>query len=475
MSADDFADYPAAVPAIAAPPERPRSVALEQGVPHDEDAERAVISACLMDERALVATRRLLQPDHFYREAHRRIYEALGRVADRGARADVLTLADALGDDLPRVGGKDYLSELIDAVPTAANVQHHARLLIACAHRRTIIEATHDAGQLARQAGADSAEIARALTQRLMPLSVDPLQRAGYVRADAYPTLTLIEDRMAGRAGLGMPTGIAQLDAEVGGLQLAELVFIGGVAKVGKSVLAHQIMINHLRYGGAAGIVSAELRRSEIIERILCNVGSVSQRAVRRGAQLSSAQMRALLEAGHWVNNAKLWIDDAARPSYGDIMARTAALKAEHPEVTLIVVDFLQLIRYELKGRQGHEELTALAYGLKDLAKILDVAVIVPCQLNYKDIEKRDDRRPELHDLQGSSGMVQAADLVVLMYRPGMYWPEKGSGMELIVPSGGSRHADGFTANAYWRGDVRQIANVEFDPPPPPAQTSLAV
>lgn len=438
--------------------------------PYNEAAEQAVLSACMMDETALARAERLLEPDSFYREAHRRIFAAMIALQDKGRRADILTIADQLGHDLASVGGKDYLATLIDAVPTAVNVAYHAAIVLEDKRRRVIIERATEAVSLAFDGG-KPAEIALALTSALLPLSVDSTKHAGYQRADAWAVLEELERRMRGESGQFYTTGIHSLDEHTYGLKLGEMVLIGAVAKAGKSVLAHQFALHHVRQGHVAGIVSAELQALQVIERMMNSLARVSVSATTRG-QLTDAELQRLVMAGSEIQRARLWIDDAATPTWEDVRARAIALKAEHPDLTMIVVDFLQLVRYEMKGKRGDEELKELAYGLKGLAKDLQVIMVVPVQLNYKDIEKRPDKRPELMDLQGSSGPVQAADLTILMYRPAMYFADALNDIDLIVPAGGTRRTPAFVARAFWRGSHMCIANEPADPPPP--QTTQA-
>ena len=441
--------------------------------PYNEEAERAVLSACMLDAKAIRIVQRLGVTDEaFYREAHRRIYRAMVSLADAGAPLEVLAVADRLGRELPTVGGKDYLAELIDAVPTAANVGYHAQLVREAARRRQVIEACTSAAQLAYENETAAAAIVQGLTANLVPLAADDALHVGYQRVDPGPVLEIIERRMVGERVQAYPCGIHAIDEQTNGYRPGELIIIGAVPKAGKSVLAHQIALRHAETGQGVGIVSAELQAAQAIERMLNNLSGVTVRSTTRG-HIARTEMPSLLRAASRLRAARLWIDDAATPSWDDVRVRAIGLKAENPDVTMLVVDFLQLVRYQMRGRRGDEELTAVAYGLKGLAKQLGVVMVVPCQLNYKDIEKRPDKRPELQDLQGSSGMVQAADQVILLYRPGMYFPESSSTIELIVPAGGTRRTPAFTATCYWRGDTMRIANEMFDPDPEPEQREL--
>lgn len=440
--------------------------------PHSTEAEQAVLSAMMMDERATGTVLGILDADAFYREPHRRIFKALGTCFDHGIPPDVTNLADQLerAGELDAVGGRDYLTLLIDVVPTSVNVAYHAEIVREkYALRRLIVQATETV-QLCYEGREPAQAIAQKLSAECLPLAVEN-QRQGYQRADPFPVLEEIERRHLGTA-VSFRSGIAALDAHTNGFRLGELIILGAVAKAGKSVVAHHMAVTHMLDGHGVGIVSAEMRASQAIERMLNSLGRVPAAATSTG-RLQERDWSRLATAAGQIRSGKLWIDDAATPSFLDVRTRATALKAKHPEVTMIVVDFLQLVRYELRGRRGDEELMALTYGLKGLAKSLEAIVIAPCQLNYKDIEKRPDKRPELQDLQGSSGMVQAADFCILLYRPRMYFDTAEPKLELIAPAGGVRRTDAFTAVTYWRGDLMTVTDSLFDSPAPPIQRDL--
>lgn len=235
------------------------------------------------------------------------------------------------------------------------------------------------------------------------------------------------------------------------------------------SMVAHQMAAHVASLGHPAGIVSAEMSAAQVTERLMAAASGVPLHVLASG-RLTDWQVNRLTNGAAAIAKLPIHIDDAASPSLDDILARAVALKAKHPTLAVLVVDFLQLVRFPMKGRRGDEELTAIAYALKGLAKRTRTVVIAPAQLNYKDIEKRPDKRPQLQDLAGSSGMLQAADFAVLLFREKMYFKEAPDTLELIF--GACRRTGPFTASVWWNGGTMSLGEAA---PERPAQSSLGI
>lgn len=396
--------------------------------PHSEDAEQAVLGAVLMDPNTIMAALEVLDADAFYTEKHRRLFRAMTTLAERGTTIDPLTLADVLEQrgELQSAGGKDYIGFLVDAVPTALNVRYHAGIVREKANLRRVLEASLTMQQEAYAASLPAAEIAQHGFDALLPISVEATGSRGFVKLKdtLWPVMEAVE-AMAQGTVTGLRTGYAQIDAETGGMQEGEFIVLGGAEGMGKSALALNLALrvssaDPAAGGGACGYVSAEMSKEAIAKRALAWCGRIDGRKLRTG-QLVDDDFPALARAGGVLSRFPFWIDDEAEPSLSDVTARCAHLKATHPELRMIVVDFLQLVR--VKGSEGkrHEQLTEIAYALKGMAKRLGIVVIAPCQVNSKEVEDGKDMRPQLKDLQGASGMRQAADFVGLLFRPAVY------------------------------------------------------
>lgn len=440
--------------------------------PFDEQAEQAVLSAMMLDRTALGVAREQLTQECFYREAHRRVYRALLAIDARGAVLDVHTLADELRrtEEIHSVGGLEYIAQLIDAVPTAANIAHHAAIVRRHAQLRAIIVSAEAASQAAYQE-LDPATIVQQLSVETLPFAVDDAAGQGYQPINPFAVLDEIEQRMKGCA-LTFPSGIDAVDAITYGFRPGELIVLGGVPKMGKSVVAHNMAAFNASLGNVAGIVSAEMSASQVTERLLSAACGIPVHVLASG-RLSDWQVERLTTAAARLAKMPLLIDDAASPTLDDVVARAIALKARYHKLGVIVVDFLQLVRHQLKGRRGDEELTAIAYALKGLAKKTQTVVVAPAQLNYKDVEKRPDKRPELHDLAGSSGMYQAADFIALLYREKVYFKDRPDTMELMFKA--ARRTGPFDVTVWWNGATSSLKLTDPDTPAPPNQTALSL
>jgi replicative DNA helicase len=422
----------------------------------DEDAEVAVLAAMLINPHAIMAALEVVDDAAFYFERHRRLFRALVTLAERGVTADPLTLADELQrrGDLESVGGKDYIGFLIDAIPTAANVEYHAKIVRELAQRRRLLEVGLALHQRARDGDGSVQEIARDFAAELLPYAVDDGETAGFepVKGLVWPVMEQLEAQ-AGGLVTGLRTGYAKIDDLTGGFQPGELVIPAGAEKMGKTVTTLNFALNIAQCaesegGGGVGYVSAEMTKRALVKRSLGILGKIDQRRLRTGA-LVDGDFPKLARAGGVLSNLPLWIDDQAEPSLADVVARCTHLKAQHPEMRCVVVDFLQLVHAREKGTPESVALTRVAYGLKGLAKRLDVVVIAPCQVNTKDIEDGKDPRARPKDLQGSSGMRQAADFIALLYRPAVYDP-MANPYELELNFAVAREAAPFLARLRW-------------------------
>jgi replicative DNA helicase len=267
-------------------------------------------------------------------------------------------------------------------------------------------------------------------------------------------------ERTANGTAPGLLTGWRKIDEEMGGLRSGELVIPGGAEKMGKSVFALNLCLRIASRpitdgGGGCAYVSAEMTKEALMKRCLAWESRVDARRIRTG-QLVDDDWSKLANAGAAISRLPLWIDDQATPTLADIIARSTHLKALHPELSLVVVDFLQLVRDRRKGVPKSEELSDIAYGLKGMAKKLGIVVVAPCQVNTKDVEELKDPRPRLKDLQGSSGMRQAADLIGLLYRPAVYDP-MGNPYEIEVNFAAAREAPPFLARLRWDAQSLRI------------------
>lgn len=427
------------------------------------DAEEAILSAMLMDPKAITAVRDSLTGESFEFLPHRAIYRAMQSLTSRETEVDPITLASELEREgqLEKSGGKDYLGYLIDASPTAANVVYHAGIVRNAAQKRDLVATLRFALEMAEAPKADCADIATQLQRSLLSVAVQREARgyrpAGDIMAEA---LSAIKDRgentKAGRPN-GVLTGYPEIDLVTNGYQPGELIIVAGGPKSGKTMTALAWLLYNVLYGDGAGIVSAEMTGIQLAERMLNSVGMVRAMGTASGS-LSPEEWQRLFQAGGDISRANnLFIDDEAFPSLDDVIARGLHLKSQHPKLKLLGVDYLQLVSEKLKGRALNEEISAVCHGLKALAKRGEMAVVAMCQTNFKEHDKRSNPKPALYDVQSSSGPAQDADFVWLVNRPGLTNPDPMLQDLIQYELAASRRTERLTVNMRWNGSYMRV------------------
>lgn len=434
---------------------------MSQPLPWSEDAETAVVGACLMDMHAVDEAMGVLKPQHFYSEAHRTLWGAFLELRADGEVIDPLTVANVLTNHgtLERVGGKDYLGYLMDVVPTAANIRYHAGIVREHHERRALIRAAEEAVEAARQGKEKAKDVAARLTEGLVGVAAAS-STGGFrtISEGIWGALQRVEDRAAGRTPPGVLTGFRDIDEKIGGFRGGDLIVMCSVPGGGKTALGLNLLVNAAFNGDEGAMVSAEMSASELTERLLGNIGMVDSVRLRKGT-LDKEEWGRLVTAADQLAKLPLHVDDSPRPSIGEVMARVRALKVKHPGLKLVVVDFIQLIR------AGNEEMMALAltnitYDLKGLAKELDLTVVATCQVDASAVEKSESPKPHLHHIRWSQGIREGADFVVMLFRPKMYDAYAEDVMECAFEK--ARALPPFTARLAWRAPFMRAENHSY-------------
>lgn len=443
---------------------------LERQPPYSEEAEESVLAAMFLDEQAIYKAFEIVDDTSFYRPGNRRIFRAAVSLAERGSVVDALTIATELQNrgELNESGGKEYLGYLVGRVPTSANVEHHARIVAEMHDRRTIIAACTQAVGEAYSGTVPAKGLVQALTAELLPVAAD-VSRGGFHRLKdiLWPLLEELERRAhAFKKGesAGLSSGLLSLDRKLaGGFQPGELVIVAAVPGHGKTALALNIAINAAKAGNAVGFVSAEMDRMALVERIVNNASSVDGMHTRSG-DLSDGDFARLATGAGPLADLPLWIDDTALPTLDDIGAKVRVLKAEQPKLSLVFVDFIQLIQADYKGRNEMETvmLERIAYGLKGIAKTLGLVVVATCQPNDKEIEDRQDKAPQLKDLARSAGFRRAADFIALCHRPKLYNPTAVLDTLELNMAKTRQGVPPFTTSLRWEGRYMRVTDMNL-------------
>lgn len=395
--------------------------------PQDVEAEQAVLGAMMINPAATAEVTDILNRGDFYRSAHRHIFAAVLDLLKRSEAIDVLTVRSALDRQglLDEVGGSAYLTQLAGAVYSAANVEAYARQVADAAQARRLFEHARQICIDLLEPGTDSYDQIIDRAQDLV-MSINARDhRAGLVHVGeitAGVVLDLEGRRAQNQNGrvFGLPTGIKKLDRLTDGLHPGEMWVIGGRPKMGKTTLATQIAYHASTYydRGAVALFSLEMSDKLVCTRLLAGLSGVDSFKIRQ-ARLDDGEWHQIKGAGSALKDLPLYIDHTATIPVEKMLARARALKSRLG-LSLVVVDYIQLIPGDPKIRNRVQQVTEISRSLKIMAKTLDVPVIAVSQLS-RGLESRDDKRPRLSDLRESGAIEQDADLVLFVYRDEVY------------------------------------------------------
>ena len=402
----------------------PSEVEEARRTPWSEEAELSVLGAMLIDGDAVAVALEHLDDAAFHREGNRRIFRAMVRLYGRGDVIDVVTLTDELktAGELETSGGMAYLARLVDAVPTAANVSHHCRILRDKSVLRRLISSATEIIQESYEA--PSGEVDETLDraeQKIFEIS-QAEERGGFMRIKEILRSTMDRiDELTRNPGsiTGVASGFADLDRMTAGFQPADLIVLAGRPSMGKTALALNIA-QHTAIEGKVpvAVFSLEMSRESLVQRMLCAESKVDSSRVRTGRLRADDFTRLARGAGH-LNTAPIWIDDTPALSPIELRAKVRRLHAE-VGVGLVVLDYLQLMSGGDRAENRQQEISAISRSLKAIAKEVGVPLLALSQLSRAP-EQREGNRPRLSDLRESGAIEQDADVVLFIFREEMH------------------------------------------------------
>ncbi|HEY7769193.1 replicative DNA helicase [Longimicrobium sp.] len=413
------------VPRVAAPPPPPSAFA-DRSPPYSAEAELAVLGGMLIDADALTKAIEVVDDTMFYREGNRRAFRAMQRIFERGDVIDALTLAEDLRNhgDLESVGGMQFIASIMDAVPTAANIEYHAKIVREKALLRRLIEAATTIIQDTYDNPGEVDELLDKAEHKIFEVA-QTHDRKGFVwiKEILWPTFEKIEALQNNNSSVtGVPTGFADLDELTAGFQPSDLIIVAARPSMGKTAFTLNIA-QHAAISAKKPVAffSLEMSKESLVQRVLCAEARVDASRLRRGRLLDDEYARLATAAGY-LNTAPIYIDDSAGISVLEMRAKARRLKSDRQDLSLIIVDYLQLMtggKGKTENRQ--QEVSEISRGLKALAKELDVPVVALSQLS-RAVEQRPDKRPMMSDLRESGAIEQDADLIMFLYRPEYYF-----------------------------------------------------
>ncbi|HEX8830220.1 MAG TPA: replicative DNA helicase [Longimicrobium sp.] len=414
--------FPTPIARIAAPaPE----VFSERTPPYSAEAELAVLGGMMMDADALSKAIEVVDDTMFYREGNRRIFRAMVRIFERGDVIDFVTLPEELRThgDLDSAGGLGFLSTLVDAVPTAANIEYHAKIVREKALLRRLIEAATGIIQETYAGQTDVEDLLDEAEQRIFQIA-QTHDRKGFVwiKEILWPTFEKIEQLQNNTSAVtGVATGFGDLDELTAGFQPGDLIIVAARPSMGKTAFTLNIA-QHAAISAKAPVAffSLEMSKESLVQRVLCAEARVDASRLRRGRLMDDEYARLATAAGY-LNTAPIYIDDTAGISVLEMRAKARRLKSDRPDLAMIIVDYLQLMVGKGKVENRQQEVSEISRGLKALAKELNVPVVALSQLS-RAVESRPDKRPMMSDLRESGAIEQDADVIMFLYRPEYYF-----------------------------------------------------
>ena len=401
-------------------PETPVS---ERSLPHNLEAEKAVLGAVLIDNEQFNRAAELIDSPDFYRHAHQQIFDKMVSLIDRDEVIDLVTLKEELNraGNLNEVGGPAYIAALVDGVPKSTNVEYYAKIVKEKATLRSLIGSANKILTTAYQAEVEPEVQLDQAESEIFQIADGRLTEGFQSLKDLVPggieTLEKLENQQGGFTGV--PSGFTELDRFTSGFQPSDLVIIAARPAMGKTSLALNIA-QHVgtKTEKTVGVFSLEMSKQALFLRMLTSEARIDSQKFRNGF-LGSEEYKKMSEALNTLGEAKVFIDDSTSVSVLEMRAKARRLKSEHG-LHLLIIDYLQLMQGRGRFENRNLELASISRSLKSLAKELKVPVVALSQLSRAP-ESRSEHRPQLSDLRESGALEQDADVVLFIYREDQY------------------------------------------------------
>jgi replicative DNA helicase len=412
---------------------------LDKLPPQNIEAEQSVLGAILINNDALNASLELLTEEYFYKDSHRRIFFAMTELFDKSEPIDIITLTDHLKrkNELELIGGVPYLTSLVSMIPTSANIRYHAKIVREKAMIRGLLHTATDIARNVYESDFDAEELIDYAEKQIFDLSDKRINVSfstlKQVIKDSFQMIEQLYDRK--EAVTGVPTGFKELDELTTGFQKSDLIIIGGRPSMGKTAFSLNIAQHvgvHMKEPVA--IFSLEMSKEQLAFRMLCSEAMVDSNSIRKGF-IKKDDWHSLTAAASKLAESPIFIDDSSGISILEMRAKARRLKSEHG-LSMVVVDYLQLMRGRGNSERREQEISEISRSLKALAKELKIPVIALSQLNRGVETRTGNKKPTLADLRESGAIEQDADVIIFLYRDEVYnknSPDNKGKAEIII------------------------------------------
>lgn len=432
------------------------SIAVGKTQPSALDMEEAVLGALMLEKDAIEIVLDTLKPEAFYRPAHQKIYAVIKYIAESGEPIDMLTVTQELRNrnEISEIGGAGYIAQLSNKIASAAHIDFHARIIAQKFIQRELIRVT---SEIQRQAYDNTLDVYTLLDQsehELFAIS------SGTIKKEILPIPIILDDAIEKiqeakhKEFNGVPSGFASIDKITQGWQAGDLVIIAARPSMGKTAftlsMARNMAVDHNQ---AVAFFSLEMPSVQLVNRLIVSETEIDHITIKSG-KLSDTEWEVLNDKVENLYNAPIYIDDSPSLSIFDLSAKCRRLKAKH-KLDIIMIDYLQLMKAEVKGGNREQEVSMISRSLKQLAKELELPVIALAQLN-RGVELRTgtQKRPMLADLRESGAIEQDADIISFINRPermGITEDEHGNSTKDMAEFIIAKHRNGETADVALR------------------------
>ena len=429
--------------------------------PHSVESEQSILGSILLDKDAIITVTETIQPEDFYKEAHKIIYECMLKLNSKNEPIDLITLTEELKkqDSLENIGGISYITSLSTIVPTTTNVKYYADIVQEKSVLRKLIKVSNDILNSGYDNSVKVEEILEQAEKKIFDISQEKssedFKSINSVLMDTYD---MIEKLYTNKEEItGITTGFDDLNKKINGLQRTDLILVAARPAMGKTAFSLNLVQNAALKGNASvAVFSLEMSKEQLVQRMLSAQSNVELKKIKTG-NLDENDWPRIIDAMSVLSNANIYIDDTPGIKMSELRSKCRKLKIEKG-LDFVLIDYLQLMEGEGNNENRQQEISKISRSLKIIAKELNCPVVALSQLSRAP-EQRSDHRPMLSDLRESGSIEQDADIVMFLYRDEYYHPdsERKNLGEIIISK--NRHGETGSVELVWLGEIQKFAN----------------
>ncbi|WP_304341464.1 replicative DNA helicase [Metaclostridioides mangenotii] len=429
--------------------------------PHSVESEQSILGSILLDKDAMITVAEIINPDDFYKEAHKIIYESMVSLSTKSEPIDIITLTEELKGKghLTDVGGISYITSLSTVVPTTSNVKFYTDIVKEKSVLRKLIKASNDIIKLGYEKSIKIEDVIDQAEKKIFDISQekasDDFKPINEVLMDTYD---MIEQLYTNKSDVtGVTTGFKDLNKKMNGFQRTDLILIAARPAMGKTAFSLNLVQNAAIKGNASvAVFSLEMSKEQLVQRMLSSQSSVDLKRIKTGT-LGDSDWPRIIDAMAVLSDTKIHIDDTPGIKISELRSKCRKLKIEQG-LDLVLIDYLQLMEGDGKNESRQQEIAQISRSLKILAKELNCPVIALSQLSRAP-EQRADHRPMLSDLRESGSIEQDADIVMFLYRDEYYNADSESKNICEVIISKNRHGETGAVELVWLGEVQRFGD----------------